>query len=124
MLKTCEETLETLKEPVYVRDVHNSKDLAPSLSRNDLWLNCHMVSLPATERLQDLLDPILGQQLVRLVLWNQDQKLYRNFTATVGLCRCAPVDMYNSIMRLSPPTPVSHEPVKPGFSALNLTGSQ
>ena len=46
-----------------------------------------MVSLPTTERLQELLDPILGRQLVqlvRLVLWNQLQKLYDN-------CRVVPV---------------------------------
>ena len=57
------------------------------------------VSLPATERLQDLLDPILGWQLVqlmrlvrlvRLVLWNQEQKLYGNCTA-VPVCSCASV---------------------------------
>ena len=57
------------------------------------------VSLPTTERLQDLLDPILGRQLVQLmrlvllVLWNQEQKLYRNCRVTVGLCRCAPVPL-------------------------------
>ena len=87
-------------------------------------------SLPATERLQELLDPILGRRLVqlvrlvRLVLWNQEQKLYRNCTVTVGLCRCAPVAMYNSIKQHKLLSPVPHGPGKPGFFALNLTGSQ
>ena len=31
MLKSCEETSETLKEPVYVRDVHNSKEVYATL---------------------------------------------------------------------------------------------
>ena len=53
-------------------------------------------SLPATERLKDLLDPILGRQLVqlaqlvRLVLWNQEQKLYRN-CRVVPVCSCTSV---------------------------------
>ena len=52
-----------------------------------------MVSLPTTERLQDLLDPILGRQLVqlvRLVLWNQEQKTYGN-CRVVPVCSCASV---------------------------------
>ena len=54
------------------------------------------VSLPTTERLQELLDPILGRrlvQLVRLLLWNQEQKLYGNCRVTIGLCRSAPVPL-------------------------------
>ena len=59
-------------------------------------MNYRMVSLPATERLQELLDPILVwhlvqlMRLVRLVLWNQEKKLYRNCRA-VRLCSCASV---------------------------------
>ena len=49
-----------------------------------------MVSLPTTEGLQELLDPIFGWRLVRLVLWNQEQKLYSNCTA-VPVCSCASV---------------------------------
>ena len=47
-----------------------------------------MISLPKTKGLQELLDPILGWQLVqlvRLVLGNQEQKLYGNCAVTVPL---------------------------------------
>ena len=59
------------------------------------------VSLPATERLQELLDPILGRQLVqlvrlvRLVLWNQEQKLYRK-CRVVPVCSCCHVQQYKA----------------------------
>ena len=52
---------------VALEDYCPRQDRAPRLSRTDQWVNYRMVSLPATERLQELLDPILGRRLVRLV---------------------------------------------------------
>ena len=91
------------------------QDRSPSLSRTGQWVNRHMVSSPATERLQDLLDPILRRQIGQLgllVLGNQEDRLYG--CTVVLLCPCPAVAMYNSIKRLSPPTPVPHGPNQPG----------
>ena len=56
-----------------------------------------MVSLPTTERLQELLDPILGRQLaqlVRLVLGNQEEGLYG--CAPVPLSCCSHEQQYKA----------------------------